>query len=498
MWRQFGLGIILLLVCAPAFLVVLHGVLSFSPSWAMHLATTVLPGYLYATGLTFVVGAGVAGIIGGLGAALTHGYDFWGRRLAVFSQLLPLTMPAYVTASIWAELRDGSIFALGVVHGAAASPLVFILIRLGLARIPDGLRAAAATLGSGIQRRILLVYLPLLTVAGLACFLLVAAAVFGDEAAARRLGVTTLAVGLLDQWQVMQREDLATLLTLILSLLASLCLLPICRWIVKNPRMIAAESKSSRRAMVGWRGVALLLLCLILAMPGFFVPLSICLIWSSVRLHRIDLSPVFEDMLSTLLTSVATMAIVVAFTFALMALAQPGAKARRWEAALWIPSLSYLIPSLVFALAWLQFGSWMGWDGASRWMIVTAASVRFFPLALLPAVAALAALPEQWLDSARTLGETRFGTFRRVIIPVVWPTIAAGGLLVFVESVKELTLSQLLQPFGYRALSLRIGALTTIHLIRDAAVWVIVSTLISVIPVWILTSALEPEEGWYA
>jgi putative spermidine/putrescine transport system permease protein len=53
------------------------------------------------------------------------------------------------------------------------------------------------------------------------------------------------------------------------------------------------------------------------------------------------------------------------------------------------------------------------------------------PLAVLPIAAALAAIPIEFEEAASDLGASRFSAYRTIILPLAWPGIAAGAVLVF-------------------------------------------------------------------
>jgi putative spermidine/putrescine transport system permease protein len=53
------------------------------------------------------------------------------------------------------------------------------------------------------------------------------------------------------------------------------------------------------------------------------------------------------------------------------------------------------------------------------------------PLAVLPIAAALAAIPIEFEEAASDLGASRSSAYRTIILPLAWPGIAAGVVLVF-------------------------------------------------------------------
>ena len=86
--------------------------------------------------------------------------------------------------------------------------------------------------------------------------------------------------------------------------------------------------------------------------------------------------------------------------------------------------------------AWLEntFGIHLifTWQGA-----VIAATVVAFPLILSAARAAFEAVDPQLERAARVLGLNEWAVFFRVTVPMAWPGIMAGTLLVFARSLGE-------------------------------------------------------------
>ena len=72
------------------------------------------------------------------------------------------------------------------------------------------------------------------------------------------------------------------------------------------------------------------------------------------------------------------------------------------------------------------------WQGA-----VIAATVVAFPLLLASARAAFEAVDPQLENAARVLGLNEWAVFFRVTLPMAWPGIMAGTLLVFARSLGE-------------------------------------------------------------
>ena len=490
-----GLAILTLvaLICAPGLYVLGLGLIQFSFPWWHHLAHTVLPAYL-TNSLLVAAGATVYALAaGGIPAWLTYRYVFRGRAWCIFSQMLALTIPAYIAAGLYLEAWDDDFFttrgALAIELGAAAAPLAFLFLRLAMARLPATLFEAAAALGSGPVDRLRRVGLPLLAAPLAAAACLVAAEALGEFGAASRVGVTTLSVGMHQQWRALQRPELATMLALVLFLLAALLSVPMIRlgvrWQRANPA--AALQTLAPRPVSPLGNVAIHVLCFAAVIPGFWAPFAIALDWTLSRLDRSNLAPLFYDAGNTLSTAAACVILCLLVTLAFTQLLGPGERVRREDRAIWLTTLNYLMPSLVFALAWLNFAM------TGRGVVILATSLKLLPLMLLPIADAIGRLPAAQVETARALGSSRLSVARRVLLPQLRQVLVGGALLVFVLAATELTLALTLQPFGYSALSLRIFGYAGQNSTRLASVWIICLCLLCLYPIWRLSRLTDAQ-----
>lgn len=104
---------------------------------------------------------------------------------------------------------------------------------------------------------------------------------------------------------------------------------------------------------------------------------------------------------------------------------------RRWFAL--ALSLPLAIPSYVSGFVWIaQFPALEGFVGAA--LVLTCAS---FPYVYLPVAAALASADPGLEEVARTLGRSRLTAILTVTLRQVWPTAAAGGLLVALYTLSD-------------------------------------------------------------
>ncbi|AGB39767.1 ABC transporter permease [Natronococcus occultus] len=81
-------------------------------------------------------------------------------------------------------------------------------------------------------------------------------------------------------------------------------------------------------------------------------------------------------------------------------------------------------------------------------LLVFAYVVRFLPQAVGTVRSSVLQIDDKTIEAARTLNAGWFETFRRVTLPLITPGLIAGGVLVFLTTMKELPVTLMLQPVG--------------------------------------------------
>jgi ABC-type spermidine/putrescine transport system permease subunit II len=154
--------------------------------------------------------------------------------------------------------------------------------------------------------------------------------------------------------------------------------------------------------------------------------------------------------------------------------------------------LPYAIPPVVVAIGALELfvGRWGAWLDL-RAVYVLVATPLLFPLVHKTLVVALKQLDAaQLLEAGRTLGADDGTTLRRVLLPLLWPALAAALLLSWVTAAMEFAIANLLlggsvemlQPLmnGMRGVNGHEGAaLIVLSLGVVTALGLIVQTLIA-------------------
>jgi len=145
--------------------------------------------------------------------------------------------------------------------------------------------------------------------------------------------------------------------------------------------------------------------------------------------------------------------------------------------------MPYALPGVVLALSFiLLFLKPLPWVGislyATPWIILVAYMARFLPVALKPALAAMEQLDPAQEEAAALDGAKLTRRLRDIVTPSLVPSIAAGGLLVFLLAFSELTVSSLLWSTGTETVGVVLFSLEEAGLASQAAAVGVVTALV--------------------
>ncbi|MBI5483166.1 MAG: iron ABC transporter permease [Deltaproteobacteria bacterium] len=494
---------------APAIILTVRALpLLQSSRWLAHLTQTILPSYLSTSLGIAVATSTVALLLGGIPAWVVTRCDFHGRRLVSLCALLPLLFPPYILAGIYSDTWSADFFlsmpALILALAISCSPFTFIVLRISFERIPLSFAEAAKTLGTGWWTRLVQLYIPLYSIPLVTALLLVAAESISDFGTAERVGIETFSVGLHNLWFGTNDNAVALLLSFIFLLPVILLVTLIAHHVTsrtpQNPVMASAH-RSARIVLKPASSITVVVLSLLSTIPGFALPLFCTVRWGLRQLGKGNYSSLWRDMLNTLETASLVSVLTIVFCLVALLLLRTGHHGKWTERLPWLCLGNYFLPALVLALVFLMvtadssmIGARMGELRDTRIIVVLAVALRLLPFAMLPMLDRLARIPPNLLEAARTLGLGPLRAQYHATFRSVWPALTAGAALVFIEAVKELTLSITLQPFGYSALALKIYGFTRFHFIHRASLWILLLQCTLIIPLLFLHRYLERED----
>ena len=122
-----------------------------------------------------------------------------------------------------------------------------------------------------------------------------------------------------------------------------------------------------------------------------------------------------------------------------------------------------VIPEVIMGVSLLIFFTAVG-IARGYWTVILAHVTFCFPYVLIGVRARLAGLDPSLEEAAMDLGATPLGALLRVIVPYLWPAIAAGALMSFALSIDELIITQFVVGPGAVTLPVKIFGLAKIGL----------------------------------
>lgn len=446
---------------------------------------------LLSTGLALALGTAMALIIG-----LT---TIRFKTLLVFMLLMPMLIPAQITAVSWLELlgpsspvlaplgyalpsgirnplysREGVVLLLGIEHAS----MVFLAVRAGLRTVPNDLIEAARSSGAGPLRITFSVILPLLRpslVIGAALAFVAAIGNFGIPALlgipGRYLVLSTLIYQRLSSFGPKVLGEVGGL-SIILALLAAAGLLA--QYLASRRRKVEVVSGGDldspfdlgRSRLFVESGVWLVLFAVsvlpLIALVGTsLIPaLGVDLSLSTVTMDNFNF--VFEHggsrraFVNSTLLGLAAAFIVVAISvpFAYLVVIR---KSRIAAVLNVIADAPFALPGIVLSIAcimaFLKPLPLLGFSLYNTiWIILVAYMARFLAFGLRPALAGMAQLDTTLEEAGQMAGAGTFMRLRRIILPLAAPSAMAGGILVFMGAFNELTVSALLWSSGNETL----------------------------------------------
>lgn len=524
-------GAIALLIALPMLVVALNLLVPRGDTWA-HLASTVLPGYVWNTAILAAgVGAGVT-LVGVSCAWLTSLCRFPGRRFFEWALILPIAMPAYVMAYVytdflqfagplqtglrtWTGWRAGDYFlpeirSLGgavFVLVSVLYPYVYLLARTAFLEQSGSSFETARVLGQGPWQTFFRVALPLARpaiVAGVALAMMETLADYGTVA---YFGVDTFSTGVFRAWFSLGDPVAAAQLGALL--LAGVgAVLALERGLRGRSAFYAGPRREpTPHRLRGAKALVAVVVCATPLVTGFLSPLVLLI---RLALQEAEPGPGgrFAELAwnsFTLAGIAALLAVLLALVIAYAARLRPGILA---TAASRTAGLGYAIPGVVIAVGVLvpvtHLDRWLsGWMSAQfgiapkLWLsgtivvLVYAYLVRFMSIALQTVEAGLAKIRPSLDDAARSLGMGPGEVLARVHVPILARSLVTAALLVFVDVMKELPATLAMRPFNFDTLAVQTYNLAKDERLTEASVAALAILVVGLIPVLMLARSMS-------
>jgi iron(III) transport system permease protein len=326
-----------------------------------------------------------------------------------------------------------------------------------------------------------------------------------DFGVASYFGIQTFSAGIYQAWLAMDdRVAAAQLATLLLAVVTVLLLLEHraqrrLRFSVARQGP-AGSAEAQLIVLTRGRAAAAVAVCAVPILLGFVLPVlfmvrPLVVDWAVLPWRR------FADWTfhSVRLGAISAV-LAVAIALLLAAALRRGADLLT-RVVVRLAGLGYAVPGavivvgLLLPVGWVQLAApqttTVFWVTGTVLGVVWAYLVRFMAVALQAVQSGYARIPASLDDSARMLGAGRLGLLARVHWPLLRRSVAAAGLLVFVDVMKELPATLLLRPFNTDTLAVVAYNFARDERLGEAALPSLALVLVGLLPVILLSRTLR-------
>ncbi len=403
----------------------------------------------------------LGGILGTINGWLLANCRFHGRKFLRIAQLIPLATPAYLLSAILIDL--GSINAIRIygmnwgilIMALTTYPYVFLLSTESFSVCGKKQLEACRSLGVGPWKSFFKIALPMAIPSIGAGIALMAMEIINELGAVQLLNIPTISAGIVENWMAENNPSGAIGLALIALIIVI--------GLVAFERILRRRSRRWTEGIAGgeapeWelKGHKKILAQLICGLPPLFT-FGVPIYWVAIN---VDLIKQGFDV-DILALTIRTLGISFAASILTVVSALFLSIAKRWDQTKFIKGITFLsgvgyaIPGVVLAIALLSFSSNL-LRISPFLLLIWGYSDRFLAVAKGGLDAAFERIPPSIDEAATGLGSLWPRVLKKIHLPLLKGPLIVGGLLVFVDTLKELPLTFVLRPFDFDTLSVRI------------------------------------------
>ena len=496
-----------------------------------HLFKTRLKFYLYNT-FILMLGVGFTTLFIGVTLAwLICKYDFFMRNVLEWALLLPLALPSYIVAYCYTdffeysgflqtsirelfnfnspndyffpEIRSlgGAIFVISFV----LYPYIYLITKVAFKSTPSSLFELAELNG---KNQFYYVALPLAKPAIIAGLSLVLMETVSDFGTVDFFAVETITLGIFNLWLGMNNLAGASQLALIGFFFIMILLafeLSARKKQKFNDTKIRGYNGLNQKISIH-HNIFIFFICIIPIIFGFIIPVLILLensisYFDTQNLHNLILitkNSFFISFVATLIIILTTILLTIGLKF-------QGFKGLSFLST--IAGIGYAFPGVILALGSLFFLSSLETSInalllfldinqnlvliGSFYILIFTYVCRFNAVAFGAINSGINRLPPNMVEASLTLGNSFWYSLKKVLYPIIKPSILTAAILTFVDIVKELPITLLLRPLNFETLATYVYQFASDEMLGRASAAALIIVLIGLIPILFINNLMS-------
>lgn len=499
-----------------------------------HLMATVMPTYAQNT-IVLVVSVMALSLLFGIPSAWIMAMcKLPGEKILQWALVLPLAIPGYIVGyiftgwfdyagpvQVWLRELTGwqageywfpdirSLTGASLVLALVLYPYVYLLCRATFMEQNVSLLQSARLLKCTPWESFRRISLPLARPSIAVALSLVAMETIGDFGTVNYFAISTLTTAVYDTWLNYSNLNAAAKISAIMLVIV-LLLLSAERYSRRKQKLYQTQFNSHedfRYDLSGWKKWLALFWCWGLVATAFIFPLMQLISYAYTYFAQSWTEEFRQYALNSLKVSLT--AAIVAVSVALVLNFYARLKQNRTSVALMrLSSMGYAVPGTVLAIGVMvpvltldhtvnDISKAMQWGrpglifSGTMFAIIFAMLVRFSAVAIGSIESSLNKVSPSLDMAARTMGCQSNSMLWRVHFPLVRRGALIAGLLVFIESMKELNASLLLRPFNFETLATYVYNYASDEHLELAALPAVLLVLVGLIPLVIVNRSLE-------
>ena len=518
-WIFFSL-LVSIIISIPILSLMTNLLFNYSDSWASIIHLDIWR-YIF-NSLNIIFFQSIFVILFGVSTAwVVTIYDFPLKNFFKFALLLPLAIPTYVAAIVYAGLFDYSsdfqIFLRNItnidinspnirslsgvifIFSITLYPYVYILSRAAFSEVSKSYSEVGKTLGLNTTNIFFKIFLPLTSFAILGGTILSVLESLNDFGTVQYFGVDTFTTAIYKTWMGLGEIETAAQLS-IFFLFFILIIIFIYRRLTAFKKInintnIFYELKSIETNKL--KGIFFFIICFIPVFLGFIIPFTFLIIWSfqawDLNLIKVSLINSFNTVTLAFFSTLLIIILSILINYSL--------RIRSTKLNIFfknISSLGYAIPGSVIAIGIIVpfvflddfiihfFQTNLNKDLApffsgSVFVLIFAYVVRFFTISQTNIETAFYRIPVSIDNTATILGKKSFFTLCNVHIPIMSMSIILASILIFIEIIKELPATLILRPFNFNTLAVQVYEYASEEKILESAVPSLIIVILCII-----------------
>ena len=496
-----------------------------------HLFKTRLKFYLYNT-FILMLGVGFTTFFIGVSLAwLICKYDFFMKNVIEWALLLPLALPSYIVAYCYTdffeysgflqtsirelfnfnspndyffpEIRSlgGAIFVISFV----LYPYIYLITKVAFKSTPSSLFELAELNG---KNQFYYVALPLAKPAIIAGLSLVLMETVSDFGTVDFFAVETITLGIFNLWLGMNNLAGASQLALIGFFFIMILLafeLSARKKQKFNDTKIRGYNGLNQKIPIH-QNIFIFFICVIPIIFGFIIPV---LILFENSISYFDIQNLYNLILITknsfFISFVATVIIILTTILLTIGLKFQGFKGLGFLST--IAGIGYAFPGVILALGSLFFVSSLETSLnalllfldinlnlvfiGSFYILIFTYVCRFNAVAFGAINSGINRLPPNMVEASLTLGNSFWYSLKKVLFPIIKPSILTAAILTFVDIVKELPITLLLRPLNFETLATYVYQFASDEMLGRASAAALIIVLIGLIPILFINNLMS-------